>query len=53
LKNNNEILIASSNKGKIKEFKNLFKEYKNILAYRFKNKRCCRRWAFFLRKCFD
>ena len=28
LKNNNEILIASSNKGKIKEFKNLFKEYK-------------------------
>ena len=28
MKNNNEILIASSNKGKIKEFKNLFKEYK-------------------------
>ena len=28
MKNNNGILIASSNKGKIKEFKNLFKEYK-------------------------
>ena len=28
MKNNNEILIASSNKGKIKEFKNLFKENK-------------------------
>lgn len=28
MKNNNEILIASSNEGKIKEFKNLFEEYK-------------------------
>ena len=28
MKNSNEILIASSNKGKIKEFRNLFKEYK-------------------------
>ena len=28
MKNNNEILIASSNKGKIKEFKSLFEEYK-------------------------
>ena len=28
MKNNKEILIASSNEGKIKEFKNLFKEYK-------------------------
>ncbi len=28
MKNNNQILIASSNEGKISEFKNLFKEYK-------------------------
>ena len=28
MKNNDEILIASSNEGKIREFKNLFKEHK-------------------------